>query len=167
MAEAGSDHVDAIVKQWQRERPDLDMTALGTVGRLVRGAQLAEAELAVALRKRGLRAGWLDVLAALRRSGSPYELNPTELMRSTMLTSGGMTKRLDRMVQAGFIERRPDPDDRRGTLVRLTRRGKRAIDAAIEAHLANEERLLETLSPSERRELDRLLRKLVAGLEQS
>jgi DNA-binding MarR family transcriptional regulator len=164
MADGSADHVDAILDQWRRERPDLNLEALGTVGRLVHAGQLAESALAVPLRERGLHAGWLDVLAALRRAGAPYEVNPTELMRSTMLSSGGMTKRLDRLAEAGLIERRPDPDDRRGTLVRLTRRGKTTIDAAIEMHVANEERLLRGLSTAERRKLDALLRKLVAGL---
>jgi DNA-binding MarR family transcriptional regulator len=85
-------------------------------------------------------------------------------MRTTMLSSGGMTKRLDRLVDAGFVERRPDPGDRRGTLVRLTTRGRKAIDAALVTHAANEERLLAALEPAERVTLDGLLRKLLASL---
>ncbi len=115
----------------------------------------------------GLQTGWFDLLAALRRAGAPYELNPTQLMRATMLSSGGMTKRLDRMVEAGLVERRPDPGDRRGTLVGLTRRGKTVIDKAVDAHLSNEERLLRSLSSAERRNLDELLRTLLGDLEQS
>ena len=76
----------------------------------------------------GLQPGWFDLLATLRRAGAPYELNPTQLMQATMLSSGGMTKRLDRMAEAGLVERRADPTDRRGTLVRLTRRGRSTID---------------------------------------
>jgi DNA-binding MarR family transcriptional regulator len=102
---------------------------------------------------------------ALRRAGPPYELNPTDLMEATMLSSGGMTKRLDRLVEAGLVERRPDPDDRRGTLVRLTRKGRAGIDRALEAHVANEELLLEPLSAADRRSLDHLLRRLLSGLE--
>jgi DNA-binding MarR family transcriptional regulator len=165
MADSAPDHVDRILAQWRRERPDLDVSALGLLARLFRAAHLADAELADLLVGHDLQTGWFDLLAALRRAGSPYELNPTELMRATMLSSGGMTKRLDRMVEAGFVERRPDPADRRGTLVALTRRGKAVIDKAVEAHVANEEHLLRALTPSERRSLDALLRRLLADLE--
>jgi len=112
-----------------------------------------------------IQPGWFDLLAALRRSGPPYELNPTELMRATLLSSGGMTKRLDRLADAGLVMRRPDPADRRGTLVRLTRRGKALIDRALETHIANEEQLLAKLSRAERRQLDKLLRKILEELE--
>jgi DNA-binding MarR family transcriptional regulator len=159
------DHVDAILAQWQRERPDLDTAALGLFGRLFRIVQLSEAALTQEMRRRDLQVGWFDLLAALRRAGPPYELNPTQLMEATLLTSGGMTKRLDRMAEAGLVERRPDPADRRGTLARLTRRGKAVIDGAIEAHVENEERLLQSLTRGDRRRLDELLRKLVADLE--
>jgi DNA-binding MarR family transcriptional regulator len=141
------------------------VTALMTLGRLFRSAQLADARLAEGLAGHELQPGWFDLLAALRRAGKPYELNPTQLMRATMLSSGGMTKRLDRLVEAGLVERRPDPDDRRGTRVRLTPQGRAAIDAALPVHATNEERLLSALDARERRELDRLLRKLLAGLE--
>jgi DNA-binding MarR family transcriptional regulator len=160
-----ADHIDGIVAQWRAARPDLDSAPLALVGRLFRATQLMEAALAGRLRERGLQAGWLDLLAALRRADPPHELNPTQLMRATMLSSGGMTKRLDRLVEAGLVERRPDPGDRRGTRVRLTRRGKATIDRALDAHVANELRLLSALSKRERRALDDLLRKLLAGLE--
>jgi DNA-binding MarR family transcriptional regulator len=159
------DHLDCIAAQWRRERPDLDVAPLELVGRLLRAAALADATLADGLREHELRAGWFDLLAALRRAGRPYELNPTQLMSATMLSSGGMTKRLDRLAEAGLIERRPDPADRRGVLVRLTPRGRAVIDHAVEDHLANEERLLRSLSASERRALDDLLRRLLAGLD--
>lgn len=159
------DHLDAIERQWARERPDLDVSALVLLGRLFRAAHLADAELGSRIRRHDLEPGWFDLLAALRRCGVPYELNPTELMRTTLLSSGGMTKRIDRLEAEGLVERRPDPGDRRGTLIRLTRRGKELIDAALESHLANEEELLGSLSPAERRRLDALLRKLLAGLE--
>ena len=160
------DHVDRIVEQWRRERPDLDMSALALLGRLVRAAHLADLELAAGVAGFGLQPGWFDLLAALRRAGPPYELNPTSLMEATMLSSGGITKRLDRLVEAGLAERRPDPDDRRGTLVRLTPKGRAVVDRALEAHVANEERLLGPLGASDRRSLDRLLRRLLAGLDQ-
>jgi DNA-binding MarR family transcriptional regulator len=160
-----ADHIDAIRAQWQAERPELDTTAMGVVGRLLRAARLAEDELTPRLRERGLQAGWFDVLAALRRSGRPYELNPSRLREAVMLTSGGMTKRIDQLERAGLVERRPDRDDRRGTLVRLTSSGKRLIDGAVDAHVANEERVLEPLEAAELRTLDDLLRKLLANLE--
>jgi DNA-binding MarR family transcriptional regulator len=160
-----SDHVDRILAEWRRERPDLDVDPLGLLGRLFRAAALADAALSEQLGEHDLQPGWFDLLAALRRAGAPYELNPTQLMRATLLSSGGMTKRLDRLAAAGLVERRPDPSDRRGTLVRLTRRGKTAIDSAVVPHLANEERLLQPLTRDERRQLDRLLRVLLGGLE--
>jgi DNA-binding MarR family transcriptional regulator len=163
---AHRDHVDEIVAQWNGERPDLDVAPLATFGRIFRIGAFADAALSRGMEPYALQNGWFDLLAALRRAGEPYELNPTELMRSTLLSSGGMTKRLDRLAEAGLIRRRPDPGDRRGTLVGLTRRGKAAIDAALIAHLANEERLLEPLTTTDRRSLDRLLRKLLAGLEE-
>jgi DNA-binding MarR family transcriptional regulator len=165
MPEPAPDHVDMIVAQWRRERPDLDVAPLGLLGRLFRSAHLADAELAEGIASHDLQPGWFDLLAALRRSGAPYELNPTELMRTTMLSSGGMTKRLDRLEDAGFVERRPDPGDRRGTLVGLTRKGKAVIDAAVVTHVANEARLLRPLSATQRRALDELLRVLLADLE--
>ena len=159
------DHMDLIGEAWRRERPDVDVDALVLLGRLFRAAALTDAELARGLAERDLQSGWFDLLAALRRSGPPYALRPGELMRTTMLSSAGMTKRLDRLVEAGLVERRPDPDDRRGTLVRLTAAGRKAIDGALPAHAANEERLLAPLSDAERRTLDKLLRKVLAPLE--
>jgi DNA-binding MarR family transcriptional regulator len=159
------DHIDRIVAQWRRERPDVDVTALGVLGRLFRIAALAETELADGLAPHGLQPGWFDLLAALRRAGTPYELNPTDLMAATMLSSGGVTKRLDRLAEADLVERRPNPSDRRGTLVRLTAAGRKTIDAAIETHAANEERLLDALSAPDRGALDALLRKLLTELD--
>jgi DNA-binding MarR family transcriptional regulator len=161
------DHVDEILAQWRMERPDLNVAPLGLVGRLFRVVQLSEEELQRGLARYDLQPGWFDLLAALRRAGAPYQLNPTQLMRATLLSSSGMTKRLDRMEAAGMIERRPDPHDRRGTLVRLTRRGRSVIDRAVETHVDNEERLLDVLSATERRTLDALLRKLLIQLERA
>jgi DNA-binding MarR family transcriptional regulator len=160
-----ADHVDRIVQGWRRERPELDVAALALLARLFRTAQLADAALGQQLATHGLQPGWFDLLATLRRAGAPYELTPTQLMRTTMLSSGGMTKRLDRLTDAGLIERRPDPTDRRGTLVRLTRRGKTTIDTLLPIHLVNEQQLLAPLSPAQQRMLDELLRSLLAGLE--
>lgn len=159
------DHMDAIEEAWRRERPDVEVGPLVLLGRLFRVTELADAQLARALGERDLQRGWFNLLAALRRSGPPYELRPGELMRATMLSSAGMTKRLDRLVEAGLLERRPDPGDRRGTLVRLTAAGRRAIDDALPVHVANEELVLAPLSERERKTLDRLLRKLLRPLE--
>ena len=159
------DHIDAILRQWRRERPDLDLAPLGLVGRLLRTARLADAALADGLTAYALQPGWFDLMAALRRAGAPYELNPTRLASATMISSGGMTKRLDRLVEDGLVERRPDPGDRRGTLVRLTPRGVATIDDAIAAHVANEDRVLRSLRPAERRTFDGLLRKVLEDLE--
>jgi DNA-binding MarR family transcriptional regulator len=165
MAERVPDHLDRILAEWRGERPDLDLAPLGVLGRLLRAADLADTALTEGIAGHDLQPGWFDLLAALRRAGEPYERNPTRLMHATMLSSGGVTKRLDRLVAAGLVERRPDAADRRGILVRLTPEGKAVIDRAIESHLANEERLLGSLDSSERRALDDLLRKLLAGLE--
>jgi len=162
---ARADHIDRIVAAWRLERPDLDTSALATLGRLFRIVDLAGPELSRPLRELGLHAGWFDLLAALRRVGGPYQLNPTDLMAATMLSSGGMTKRLDRLADAGLVERHPDPDDRRGTLVRLTAKGKATIDRAIVVHIQNEAEMLDVLAPADRRTLDRLLRTLLSALE--
>jgi DNA-binding MarR family transcriptional regulator len=159
------DRIDLILEQWHRERPDLDVAPLATVGRLIRTAELADERLARGLASHGLQPGWFDLLAPLRRAGAPFELTPTALKRATMLSSGGITKRLDRLETSGLVERRPDPGDRRGILVRLTSAGKATIDAAIETHLANERRLLGALTPWQRDSLDRLLKKLLASIE--
>jgi len=160
-----ADHVDRIVEAWRRERPDLDVSALALVARLFRTVHLADAVLGQPLAAHGLQPGWFDVLAALRRAGEPYALTPTQLLRTMMLSSGGMTKRLDRLTDAGLIERRPDPNDRRGILVMLTDRGKAAVDTVLPIHLGNEQQFLAPLSPAQQRILDQLLRSLLAGLE--
>jgi DNA-binding MarR family transcriptional regulator len=159
------DHVDRIVEAWRRERPELDVAALALLARLFRTAHLADAVLGQQLAAHGLQPGWFDVLAALRRAGEPYALTPTQLMRTMLLSSGGMTKRLDRLADAGLIERGPDPSDRRGTLVRLTGRGKTTIDTLLPTHLTNEQQLLASLNPAQQRTLDGLLRSLLADLE--
>jgi DNA-binding MarR family transcriptional regulator len=166
MATKEPDHIDRIVDQWRRERPELDTEPMETVGRVIRAAQLADAALAGRLAVDGLEPGWFDLLAALRRAGPPYQLNPTALREATMLSSGGMTKRLDRMAEAGLVERRPDPSDRRGTLVTLTRKGGTVVNRAVETHVDNERRLLAGLTRADRRALNDVLRKLLRTLEQ-
>ncbi|HWM08516.1 MAG TPA: MarR family transcriptional regulator [Solirubrobacteraceae bacterium] len=158
------DGVDAIIEQWERERPELDHSPIGIVGRVSRVARELEARLEPVYREHGLEPGWHDVLATLRRTGTPYRLRVTDFSTSLMLTSSGTTKRLDRLEQAGLIKRDADPDDRRGTLVTLTTEGRRLIDSVTEAHLANERRLLQSLTKAEQRQLADLLRKLRLGL---
>lgn len=159
------DPVDLIVAQWRAIRADLDLRAMAIVGRLGRLAGVLQREIAGALDAHELAIADFDVLAALRRAGPPHRLNPSHFAKALMLTSGTITNRLDRLEARGLIERLDDPDDRRGTLVALTAKGKAAVDAAVGDHVANEARLLTGLTKTERAELDRLLRKLLASLE--
>jgi DNA-binding MarR family transcriptional regulator len=158
------DGVDRIIEQWESERPELDHSPIGVVGRISRLARELEQRLEPVYREHGLEPGWHDVLATLRRTGPPYELRPSELTGTLMLTSSGTTKRLDRLERAGLVERAPDPQDRRGVLIRLTAKGREVIDATTEAHLENERRLLAALSAAEREQLAGLLRKLQLGI---
>ena len=161
---AQRDGVDVILEQWRRERPELDASPIGVIGRVSRLARELEQRLEPTYRAHGLEPGWYDVLATLRRAGPPYRLRPTEFSNALMLTSSGTTKRLDRLEQAGMIARTPDPEDRRGTLITLTAAGREMLDRATEAHLENERRLLDALTDAERRRLADLLRKLQLGL---
>jgi DNA-binding MarR family transcriptional regulator len=159
------DGVDLILEQWRRERPDLDPSPIGVIGRISRVARELEQRLEVVYREHGLEPGWHDVLATLRRSGPPYRLRPSEFTGALMLTSSGTTKRLDRLEQAGLITRAPDPDDRRGTQIALTPAGRQLIDAVTAAHLDNERELLSSLTAAEQQQLADLLRKLRLGLQ--
>jgi DNA-binding MarR family transcriptional regulator len=161
---AGQDGVDRIIEQWGRERPDLDVSPIGVIGRISRLARELEQRLEPVFREHELESGWYDVLATLRRAGPPYRLRPSDLTGTLMLTSSGTTKRLDRLEQAGLIRRDPDPGDRRGTQITLTDAGRKRLDATVEAHVENERRLLAALSDAERATLARLLRKLQLGL---
>ena len=158
------DGVDRILEQWRLARPDLDPSPIGIVGRVSRLARELEQRLEPVYKAHGLEPGWHDVLATLRRTGPPYRLRPTDLTDALMLTSSGTTKRLDRLEHAGLIQREPDPDDRRGTLITLTSAGHELIDSVTEAHLANERRLLSALDEREQRDLADLLRKLRLSL---
>src|SRR5688500_922624 len=159
-----ADGVDAIIEQWRHERPELDHSPVGVVGRISRLARAIEPRLEDVYREHGLEPGWHDVLATLRRSGPSYQLRPSDFTASLMLTSSGTTKRLDRLERAGLIERSPDPADRRGVVITLTDEGRALIDRVTEAHLANEARLLAGLSAAERDRLAALLRKLTVTL---
>src|SRR4051812_40348396 len=159
------DGVDAILEQWRAERPDLDPTPIGIVGRVSRLARELEARLEPVYKAHGLEPGWHDVLATLRRSGPDYRLRPTDLTNASMLTSSGTTKRLDKLEQAGLIRREADPNDRRGTLITLTRAGRELIDSVTAAHLANEAQLISALDADEQAALAALLRKLLLALD--
>ena len=160
-----ADAVDGILEQWERERPDLDPTATAILGRISRISALVDQEMDRVFQPHGLTGGDFVVLAALRRSGQPYQLTPTALTRSMMVSSGGTTKRLDRLEARGLIRRDRDPADRRGTLVTLTSAGLATIDTVASAHVQNEKRLVATLSPNQRKTLTRLLRELLLALE--
>lgn len=159
-----TDAIDAVVAAWRRERPDLDLAAIGVVGRLGRVALLLQPAQYAVMAEHGLQRGEFDVLAALRRSGEPYTLNPSQLSDLLMLSRSGMTGRLDRLEAAGLIERTLDPADRRSFHVRLTDQGYATVDAAMTAHTANVTRLLSPLGSKDVNALDGLLRKLLASL---
>lgn len=159
------DRVDIILAQWRRERPDLNPSPMGVVGRISRAAQILSRALEATFATFELNGGEFDVLATLRRAGSPFRLTPTALFTELMLSSGAMTNRLDRLERAGLIARLPDLSDRRGTLVELTPKGRELVDAAVAAHLDNEYRLLAALSDAEQEQLAQLLRKLLRSHE--
>jgi DNA-binding MarR family transcriptional regulator len=138
---------------------------MGILGRISRIAVLAQREFEREFARHGLAASDFDVLAALRRAGSPFELKPGVLSTSTMTTTGGMTKRLDRLEERGLIRRTDDPGDRRGKLIVLTDEGRVLVDLAVESHLRNEERMLASLAPAHRDQLVALLRPLLIALE--
>jgi len=160
-----SDPVDKILVQWQRERPDLDVSPMGIIGRMGRLAKHLERAIQETFAEFGLTVGEFDVLAALRRSGQPYQLSPTELFNTLMVSSGTMTHRIDRLEQAELVQRIPDPSDRRGLQIELTDRGFSIIEKAVEAHVVNEHRIVEVLEASEREALIELLRKLLVSFE--
>lgn len=158
------DHAQHVVDQWAAVRPDLDASPVLVIGRLHRVALALTTELVKVYNAHGLGEGDFDVLATLRRTGEPFELTPSELMDQTMVTSGAVTKRLDRLEGAGLVERRVSDGDRRSRIVALTDKGRRLIDRAVPEHFANEARLLEPLTASERRTLAALLGKLGVSL---
>jgi len=165
-AGAGSpDEVDRLIAAWRRERPDLHVEPMEVLSRVTRLARHLDLARRTAFAAHGLESWEFDVLSALRRAGRPYELSPGQLIRETMVTSGTMTNRVDRLVEKGLVDRLPDPDDRRGVLVRLTRRGQSSVDAALEDLLAREQTLLRDLSAAERDRLARLLRVVVGPFD--
>ncbi|MEU3347569.1 MarR family transcriptional regulator [Streptomyces sp. NPDC006700] len=151
------DRVARIQADWRRERPDVDITPQGVIGRLHRLAGRLTEELCLVYGRYGLGEGEFDVLCALRRAGEPYERAPGELAAHTMVTTGAITKRVDRLEQAGLVARRRSADDQRGRIVALTRPGRELIDRAFTDHMRNERRLLDLLTSTETEALETLL----------
>lgn len=162
-----TDEVDEIVRAWQAERPDLELAPIEVLSRVSRIARLLDDRREQAFAEHGLAAHEFDVLAALRRSGAPYEQTPGQLVEATHVTSGTMTNRLDRLAERRLVQRRAHPADGRQVIIRLTGTGRRRVDAAFEALLVSERELLAGLSAAQRTGLATGLRRLLglaAGL---
>ncbi len=159
------DEVDRLVAAWRRERPDLDLGPLEVLSRVTRLARHLDRARRSAFAEHGLEPWEFDVLAALRRAGPPYVLSPGQLLQQTLVTSGTMTNRIDRLAGRGLVERLPDPADRRGVRVRLAPGGKERVDAAMADLLERERNLLETLTPPQQATLASLLRSLVTSFD--
>ncbi|NYI80998.1 MarR family winged helix-turn-helix transcriptional regulator [Nocardioides panzhihuensis] len=155
------DEVDDLSEAWAHERPDLDLGPVEIFSRLSRLSRHLDLARRDAFSGSGIESWEFDVLAALRRAGDPYELSPGRLLRETLVTSGTMTNRVDRLAARGLVERLPDPADRRGVLVRLTPEGKATVDSAFEALLAAEREFLAGLSDDQQSQLTDLLRRLL------
>lgn len=155
------DEVDRLLEAWRRERPDLDVAPMEVLSRVSRLARHLDRARSQAFETHGLESWEFDVLAALRRAGAPYQLSPGKLLKETLVTSGTMTNRVDRLTARGLVERRPDPADRRGVLVQLTPAGRDAVDAAMADLLVHERRLLATISERDQAKIARILRDLV------
>ena len=158
------DEVDAIVDAWKRERPDVDVSAMQVLSRVSRLARHLDRARKQAFAAHDLETWEFDVLAALRRSGRPYDLTPGRLVAETLVTSGTMTNRVDRLVARGLVERRPDPGDRRGVLVSLTASGRRTVDAALDELLVHEREILGALDPADAARLADALRTLARSV---
>jgi DNA-binding MarR family transcriptional regulator len=157
--------VDRIAHQWGSVRPDLDVAPMLVIGRISRLARLIDRKLAENFAGYGIEAWMYDVLATLRRNGAPYELAAGELVDQTMVTTGAMTNRIDRLEERGLVERDTSPNDRRKVVVRLTPAGLELVDTVAEGHLDTERRILATLSSRQQEDLTRHLRSLLLGLD--
>ncbi|MDT6985934.1 MarR family winged helix-turn-helix transcriptional regulator [Streptomyces lusitanus] len=160
-----ADAVDAVVEQWARVRPDLDAAGMEVFGRIHRLARVMGDRHEQVYAPYGISRGEFDVLAALRRAGEPYTLSPRQLSAGLMLTTGGMTGRLDKLEGAGLLRRSPDPHDRRGLQVTLTEEGLRLADEAVGAGAAEQSRALAALGPERAAQLADLLRELLLATE--
>ncbi|RJL24417.1 MarR family winged helix-turn-helix transcriptional regulator [Bailinhaonella thermotolerans] len=161
------DPVEAILAQWRRERPDVDVSPLAVFGRLHRSFLRYQDRISEVFDRYGITMAAFDVLAALRRSGPPYRRTAGELAEITLVTSGGLTLRIDRLEAAGLVVRERDPADRRVVHARLTKEGLALVDEVVEAHFANEREMLAGLTEPERRRLSALLAKLERSLDQA
>jgi DNA-binding MarR family transcriptional regulator len=159
------DEVDRLVEAWQRERADLDLRPMEVLSRVTRLGHHLDRARRQAFAEHAIESWEFDVLAALRRAGTPYELSPGRLLRETLVTSGTMTNRVDRLAARGLVERLPDPSDRRGVLVRLTATGRSTVDGALEGLLRRERDLLAGLDGDDQQRLAGLLRSLVVPFE--
>lgn len=159
-----ADSVDRVLDQWQAERPDLDASPMGVVGRIQRASRLLERGLTEHFAARGLQLWEFDILATLLRSGAPYRLTAGDLATTSMISSGAITNRIDRLVARSLVTRETDPANRRSVLISLTEQGRDLVGKAMSEHVANEARLIGSLSPSEQEHLARLLRKVLTAL---
>ena len=157
------DAVDRITTQWRAVRPDVDVSPIEVVGRVSRLSRLVDRRLAENFAGHGIESWMYDVLATLRRSGEPYALTAGDLVRQTMVTTGAITNRIDRLEQRGLVERERGKD-RRTVIVRLTEQGLGVVEDVVDSHLATEREILSPLSPRQQRELSRLLRATLLGL---
>lgn len=165
MPDAPADEVDRIVEAWQRERPDLDVAPLAVLSRVLRLARHLDLARGSAFAEHDLEGWGFEVLSALRREGAPYQLSPGQLVAQTLVTSGTMTNRVDRLVARGLVSRSPDPGDRRGVKVTLTTAGRAVVDSAMADLLDRERILLNRLPPDEQNHLAELLRRLLSPFE--
>lgn len=162
---SASDDVDRIVSAWQRERADLDVGPLQVLSRLARLARHLDLARGAAFAEHGLEVWEFDVLAALRRAGAPYQLSPGALLQETLVTSGTMTNRVDRLVARGLVSRSTDPHDRRGVIVTLSEQGRAVVDAALVDLLGRERSILAALDDADQQRLAASLRQLLAAFE--
>jgi DNA-binding MarR family transcriptional regulator len=164
-AKAAGDSIEHLLAEWRRERPDLDPSPFGIYGRIWRLSTTLIGDAEQWLKPLGLTFESFSLIVTLRRSGPPYELNPTALYRESLLSSGAITNRIDRVESAGLVTRLPDPDDRRGTIVRLTAKGRTLADRSIKLHFEALAETLGALSGAERKQLAALLSKLLLSAE--
>lgn len=159
------DHVDEIVIQWNRERPDMDVEPMALIGRLKRLSQHLSREMDKTFATHGLNPASFDVLATLRRTGPPFRLSPSDLLATMMVTSGTMTNRIDQLEKTGLVERIHNPKDGRSVIISLTDKGFKTIDAAVTAHVKTQAKLTSHLSKDEKEALNLLLKNFLGGFE--
>jgi len=158
------DAVDRVLAQWAKERPELDVSPMALIGRISRAEAILDRRIAAVLAEHDLLPGEFDLLAALRRAGSPHRLTVGEVLASTMVTSGAITNRLNRLVAKGFVTRETDPENRRSVIVTLTPQGLATVNDALVSHVENERALLAALDDDEQSQMIGLLRKFLEGL---